>query len=60
MMLLVWVQGSRGPAPQKWYQDHNTPGKQPKEQILAFYPIPRGQEHLPIDELAIAYPYVHG
>lgn len=56
-MLLVWVQGSRGPCPQKWHQDQQTPGRPPEEVILAYYPVPRGQEHLPLAELAIAYPY---
>jgi hypothetical protein len=59
-MLLVWVRTTRGPTPQKWHQDQETPGRPPEVQILAYYPIPRGQEHLPLSELAESYQYVDG
>lgn len=57
-MLLVWMSTLRGPTPQKWHQDSESPGTPISDlSILAYYPVPKEQENLSLNELAEAYPY---
>ena len=52
---LVWIEGLRGPEPQKWHADALW-GQLNRTDVIIRYPLTSKEAKLPLDQLARRYP----
>jgi hypothetical protein len=52
---LVWIEGSRGPEPQKWSSE-GLWGQLGRQDVIVRFPLTDQQAKLPLDQLAREYP----
>jgi hypothetical protein len=55
----VWVEGSRGPAPQKWSSD-GLWGQVGRQNVIVRFALTDQEAHLTLDELARLHPIPDG
>ena len=52
---LVWVEGLRGPEPQKWSSE-GLWGQLGRQDVIVRFPLTDREAHLPLDQLARLHP----
>jgi hypothetical protein len=52
---LVWIEGLRGPEPQKWSTDALW-GQLGRQDVITRFPLTDQEARLPLDQLAMRYP----
>ena len=52
---LVWIDGPRGPEPQKWSPE-GLPGQMGRQDVIVRFPLTEKEAKLSLDELARAHP----
>jgi hypothetical protein len=55
----VWVEGLRGPVPQKWSSD-GLWGQVGRQDVIVRFTLDDAEAHLPLDELARRHPIPNG
>ena len=55
----VWVEGLRGPVPQKWSSD-GLWGQVGRQDVIVRFTLDDAEAHLPLDELARRHPIPGG
>jgi hypothetical protein len=55
----VWVEGLRGPVPQKWSSD-GLWGQVGRQDVIVRFTLSDAEAHLPLDELARLHPIPDG
>ena len=54
-MVFFWVEGLRGPMPQKWSSD-GLWGQSGRQDVIVRFALSEAETHLPLDELARRHP----